>query len=119
MSSSEASTSDSGIEASAQALSLRGGKRKVPFEPPQGAVLVGGPEDDAGAVEKGEFDWESIKDDKDVELWLVRIPNSVCPFVVSSLPSSRSSPQLCAPFRLVSIPRTLGPQTTHLDRTVA
>ena len=39
--------------------------------------MGGGPDDGAGAIEMGEFDWNSVKDD-DVELWLVRVPNLVC-----------------------------------------
>jgi len=88
---SEPSSSDSEVGASAQALPQRGttlaSKRKGAFEPPPGAVLMsGGPGDGAGAIETGEFDWNSVKDD-DIELWLVRVPNSVClllnPFFLS------------------------------------
>jgi len=82
---SETSSSDSEVETSAQGLSRRGttlaSKRKDAFEPPQGAVLVGGPDNDTGAIETGEFDWNSVKDDEDIELWLVRVPNSVCLFL--------------------------------------
>ena len=80
-SSSEASSADSDSDATAQLPPQRGttlvSKRKDAFEPPQGAVLVGGPDDGTGAIETGEFDWDSVKDD-DVELWLVRVPDSVC-----------------------------------------
>ena len=44
-------------------------KRKDALKPPRGAVLIGDPDDDAGVVETGEFDWSSVKDDEDVELW--------------------------------------------------
>jgi len=79
---SEPSSSDSEVGTSAQALPQRGttlaSKRKGAFEPPPGAVLVsGGPGDGPGATEMGEFDWNSVKDDG-IELWLVRVPISVC-----------------------------------------
>lgn len=82
---SEPSSSDSELETSAQTLPQRGttlaSKRKGTFEPPQGAILMsGGPDDGAGVVETGEFDWNSVKDG-DIELWLVRVPNSVCLFL--------------------------------------
>lgn len=81
MSSSEPSSSDSEIGASAQVLPQRGNKRKAAaLEPPQGAVLIGGP------AEKGEFDWDSVRDDKDIELWLVRVPDSVRPVPQVSTP---------------------------------
>lgn len=80
MSSSEPSSSDSESGSISQALPQRGTQRKHTFEPPQGAVLISGPDSDGGVIETGEFDWNSIKDDKNIELWLVRIPNSVCPF---------------------------------------
>ena len=80
-SSSENSSSDSEVETSVQVSPKRGttlaSKRKDALKPPRGAVLIGGPDDDTGAVETGEFDWNSVKDDEDVELWLVRVPSSV------------------------------------------
>ena len=83
MSSSEGSSSDSEFEASAETSPQRGttSKRKSTFEPPHGATLMGGPGNDNGTIETGEFDWNSIKDDKNIELWLVRIPSSVCPLL--------------------------------------
>lgn len=78
MSSSEAS-SDSEVQAPALGLPQRGSKRNAPFEPPQGAVPINGSGGGGGAIEGGEFDWDSIMGDKDIELWLVRIPNSVRP----------------------------------------
>jgi len=82
MSSSMSGTSsDSEVETSVQVSPQRGttlaSKRKGAFEPPRGAVLVGGPDDDAGPVETGEFDWNSVKNDEDIEVWFVRVPNSV------------------------------------------
>lgn len=47
---------------------------------------MGGPDDDVGAIETGEFDWNSVKDDKDIELWLVRVPNSVRSLLTPLLP---------------------------------
>ena len=83
----EASSSDS--ETSGQVLPQRGttlaSKRKGAFEPPLGSVLMGGPDDDAGETEAGEFDWDSVRDDEDIELWLIRVPNSVRSFVNLSL----------------------------------
>jgi hypothetical protein len=79
MSSSEASSSDYEVGPFAHALPpKRGGKRNAALKPPEGAVLIGGPDDGAGVIGRGEFDWDSVKDDKDVELWLVRVPHSVC-----------------------------------------
>ncbi|TFK31974.1 hypothetical protein BDQ12DRAFT_639357 [Crucibulum laeve] len=43
------------------------------YQPPQGTVLV---EDD---VDAGEFDWDVIKQNEDLELWLIRVPDSVKP----------------------------------------
>ncbi|KAF8801410.1 hypothetical protein BYT27DRAFT_7198187 [Phlegmacium glaucopus] len=44
------------------------------FAPPPGTVLL--KEEDADA---GEFDWDTINDDEDLELCLIRIPDSVKP----------------------------------------
>jgi hypothetical protein len=41
------------------------------YAPPAGAVLV---TDD---VDAGEFDWDTINDNDDLELWLIRVPDSV------------------------------------------
>jgi hypothetical protein len=42
------------------------------YKPPAGAVLI---EED---VDAGEFDWDKVNGD-DVELWLIRVPESVSP----------------------------------------
>ena len=42
------------------------------YKPPAGAVLI---EED---VDAGEFDWDKVNVD-DVELWLIRVPESVSP----------------------------------------
>jgi len=41
------------------------------YAPPPGAVLIN---DD---VDAGEFDWDMINDNDDLELWLIRVPNNV------------------------------------------
>jgi len=42
------------------------------YKPPQGAVLIDSKEEDAG-----QFDWDAVNDDEDVELCLIRIPEAV------------------------------------------
>jgi len=85
----ETSSSGSEVGTSAQFPPNRGttlaSKRKGTLELPQGAVLMGGPDDDTGVVDTGEFDWSSVKDE-DIELWLVRVPNSVRLFFNPSIP---------------------------------
>lgn len=89
-STSEDSSSGSEVETPTQVSPRQGttlaSKRKGTFEPPRGAILMGGPDDDVGAIETGEFDWNSVKDDKDIELWLVRVPNSVRSLLTPLLP---------------------------------
>ena len=41
------------------------------YAPPAGAVLI---DDD---VDAGEFDWDTINNNDDLELWLIRVPESV------------------------------------------
>ena len=41
------------------------------YAPPAGAVLIN---DD---VDAGEFDWDTINNNDDLELWLIRVPESV------------------------------------------
>ncbi|KAI0927870.1 hypothetical protein AcW1_005281 [Taiwanofungus camphoratus] len=41
------------------------------FEPPSSAVLVD------YTADPGEFDWDTVKDDEDLELWVVRVPEGV------------------------------------------
>jgi hypothetical protein len=41
------------------------------YAPPPGAILVN------DNVDAGEFDWDTIHDDDDLELWLIRVPESV------------------------------------------
>lgn len=41
------------------------------YAPPPGAVLIN------DNVDAGEFDWDTIHDDDDLELWLIRVPESV------------------------------------------
>lgn len=40
------------------------------YKPPSGTVVFDGDIDE-------EFDWESLKDDEDLELWIVRVPEGV------------------------------------------
>ena len=49
------------------------------YKPPAGAVLI---EED---VDAGEFDWDKVNSD-DVELWLIRVPESVSPVEVIARP---------------------------------
>ncbi|KAF5343540.1 hypothetical protein D9758_012937 [Tetrapyrgos nigripes] len=60
-----------------------------PFRPPEGMSLL---EDLGGEVE--EFDWDILKEDKDLELWLIRVPEGVKPKYLDNLslkiPSSSS-----------------------------
>jgi len=55
------------------------------YAPPSGAVLVSCKDEDAG-----EFDWDAINNDDDVELWLIRIPNSVCESLSTDLHGNTS-----------------------------
>jgi hypothetical protein len=41
------------------------------YQPPPGSVLFD------NDVDFGEFDWDSVENDEDIELWLVRVPDSV------------------------------------------
>ena len=40
------------------------------YKPPEGSVLVDGEIDE-------DFDWDSLKDNEDLELWIVRVPEGV------------------------------------------
>jgi hypothetical protein len=41
------------------------------YVPPEGTILLN------HDVDSGEFDWDTVKNDEDVELWLVRVPGGV------------------------------------------
>lgn len=43
------------------------------YTPPPGVTLL---QNDAGNA--GEFDWDAVANDKDTEIWLIRVPESVC-----------------------------------------
>jgi len=43
-----------------------------PYQPPEGVSLL----EDLGSNAEG-FDWETLKEDKDLELWLIRVPEGV------------------------------------------
>ncbi|KAK0210184.1 hypothetical protein DFS33DRAFT_1251476 [Desarmillaria ectypa] len=40
------------------------------YQPPEGAVLQDNPDN-------GEFDWDSLNDDDELELWLIRVPENM------------------------------------------
>ncbi|KAG6861779.1 hypothetical protein C0995_012283 [Termitomyces sp. Mi166 len=44
------------------------------YKPPAGVTLL------QGATDAGEFDWDTVANDDDTELWLIRVPESVCAF---------------------------------------
>jgi len=50
------------------------------YEPPPGSVPF-----DHSDVDFGPFDWDSIQNDEDVELWLVRVPDSIRPKNIENL----------------------------------
>lgn len=41
------------------------------YVPPEGIVLFD------HTTDSGDFDWDAVRDDDDLELWLVRVPDSV------------------------------------------
>ena len=45
------------------------------FAPPPGFTIL---EEEEEAADAGEFDWDKINDDEDLELCLIRLPDSVC-----------------------------------------
>ena len=47
------------------------------FAPPPGFTIL---EEEEEAADAGEFDWDKINDDEDLELCLIRLPDSVCFF---------------------------------------
>ncbi|KAF8955562.1 hypothetical protein BDZ97DRAFT_1856886 [Flammula alnicola] len=60
------------------------------YAPPPDAVLINGE-----GVDAGEFDWDAVNNDDDLELWLIRVPESVKPKYLENLkvevPSSSKS----------------------------
>lgn len=46
---------------------------KDAYKPPEGAVLM------QHKVEHSDFDWDVVRDDDNLELWLVRVPDGVSP----------------------------------------
>ncbi len=50
------------------------------YQPPDGAVLQENPD-------SREFDWDSLNDDVELELWLIRVPENVRHLRTSSGPS--------------------------------
>ncbi|KAF9557731.1 hypothetical protein CPC08DRAFT_774114 [Agrocybe pediades] len=63
------------------------------YAPPPGAVLLGKEDVDAG-----DFDWDRINNDENLELWLIRVPDSVKPKYLENIkidvPSSSSKSAL-------------------------
>ncbi|CAA7260898.1 unnamed protein product [Cyclocybe aegerita] len=60
------------------------------YQPPAGAVLLNDKDEDAG-----EFDWDAVNNDDDIELWLIRVPEGIKPKHLANLevdvPSSSKS----------------------------
>ena len=78
---SPAKTSKKPVAGSSKATSSAHGKNEGTdpnhdYQPPQGAVPV-----DLD-VDTGEFDWDALKDDDDLELWVIRVPQGVSSPVV-------------------------------------
>ena len=42
------------------------------YQPPQGSVLL------TEFIESPEFDYDTLKNDEDLELWVIRVPENVC-----------------------------------------
>ena len=48
-----------------------------PYKPPSGFVLRD--TSSSGQVQgMGDFDWDAVADNPDLELWLIRVPDAVC-----------------------------------------
>lgn len=47
------------------------------YKPPTGSVLL------KHDVDNEEFDWDAVKDDDDLEIWVMRVPDGVRPRSVS------------------------------------
>ena len=45
------------------------------YKPPSDVVLVNN-----SITDGGEFDWDTLSRDDDLELWLIRVPDTVCAF---------------------------------------
>lgn len=41
------------------------------YVPPEGTILLD------HDVDSGEYDWDAVKNDDDIELWLIRVPDGV------------------------------------------
>ena len=48
------------------------------YVPPEGTILLD------HDVDSGEFDWDAVKDDENVELWLIRLPEGVRIFMTAN-----------------------------------
>ncbi|KAG9318058.1 hypothetical protein JVU11DRAFT_122 [Chiua virens] len=49
------------------------------YEPPKGAIRLD------HTIDVGPFEWDTIKDDEDIELWLIRVPDSIKPKYLDGL----------------------------------
>jgi hypothetical protein len=69
-----------------QILSHMPSDSNPPFKAPPGYSLL-----DADSIgDGGEFDWDAINNNPNLELWLMRIPNSVSRYIISPLFSTRN-----------------------------
>jgi hypothetical protein len=60
-----------------------------PYKPPSGFVLRD--TSSSGEVQgTGEFDWDAVADNSDLELWLIRVPDAVC--TIHTTPSQPCNP---------------------------
>jgi len=50
------------------------------YVPPEGTILLD------HDVDSGEFDWDAVKNNEDVELWLIRVPEGVKPKFLENVP---------------------------------
>jgi hypothetical protein len=48
------------------------------YVPPEGTILLD------HDVDSGEFDWDAVKNDEDVELWLIRLPEGVSIYMTAN-----------------------------------
>ncbi|KAF9453712.1 hypothetical protein P691DRAFT_719171 [Macrolepiota fuliginosa MF-IS2] len=67
-----------------------GANQNWAFQPPAGAKVIS----TNAEVDNGDFDWDAVQDDEDVEVWVLRVPDNVKPKHLEGLsldlPSSSS-----------------------------
>jgi hypothetical protein len=49
------------------------------YVPPEGTILLD------HDVDSGEFDWDAVKNNEDVELWLIRVPEGVSIYMTANV----------------------------------